>query len=198
MAYGTDRERLRRRQNAQLDREEGYGTRGTEGYLDAAENFDASSALNTYAKGAYGSISEALGHQLQDLSGDAVGAGRFDSGFYDEDQGVLVNNATRQLTNAIAGQSMNALAAQQRNTESLGDFGTRRSENAYDITAAQREEEENAFREEQERKRRRRGGIGSAIGGILGAGAGFVFGGPAGAAAGTKLGSGLGGAVASY
>jgi hypothetical protein len=188
---------LRRRQNAQLDREEGYGERGTDAYLGAAENFDASGALNQYARGAWGSISEALGTQLQSLRGNAVGAGRFDSGFYDEDQGELVNRATGQFSNAIAQQSMGALAAQQRNTEGLGEFASERSGRALDLTAAQREEEENAFREEQARKRRRRSGIGSAIGGILGAAAGSVLPG-IGTVAGARLGGGLGGAVASW
>lgn len=199
-AYEQDYSRtgLRRRQNRQITREGAYGEQATDAYLDAATNFDASQALNQYARGAWGSISEALGDQLRDLSGSAVGAGRFDSGFYDEDQGTLVNRATSQFSNAVSQQAMNALAAQQRNTESLGAFGTRRAENELDLTAAQREEEENAFREEQARKRKRRGGIGSAIGGLLGAAGGFFVGGPGGAAAGAKLGSGLGGAVASW
>lgn len=198
-AYEQDYSRtgLRKRQNRQITREAGYGEQATDAYLDAATNFDASTALNTYARGAWGSISEALGEQLRGLSGAAVGAGRFDSGFYDEDQGTLVNRATGQFSDAIAQQSMNALSAQQRNTEGLGAFGTRRAENELDLTAAQREEEENAFREEQARKRRRRGGIGSAIGAALGAAAGSFIPG-VGTAAGAKLGGGLGGAIASW
>ncbi len=187
---------FRDQQQQQLDTEQGYGRRASDAYLDRATNFDASGALKEYARGAWGSISEALGQQLRDLSGRAVGAGRFDSGFYDEDQGYLVNNATRQFSNALSSQAVNALGLQQRNTEGLGSFGSRARENAFDMTAEQRAFEENAYREEQARKRRRRAGIGSAIGTALGAGAGLFLGGPAGVGPGATLGGGLGGAIA--
>lgn len=190
-----DRAGARRRQDESIDDESRYGKTASDAYLDRATNFDASESLNTYARGAWGSISDALGHQLSDLKGSAVGAGRFDSGFFDEDSGEVVNRATDQFSNAIARESMNALSAEQRNTESLAGFGSRRSENASDMIGQRYEMEENAAREEAERKRRRRSGIGSAIGGVLGGVGGFLVGGPAGAGAGVKLGSGLGGSL---
>lgn len=182
------------RMNSAASTEAGYGSRASGAYLDRATSFDASESLNRYARGAWGSISEALGHQLRDLKGSSVGAGRFDSGFFDEDTGEVVNRATSQFSNAIAQQSMGALAAEQRNTESLGNFGSEARGNAMDLYTSEREIQENAYRDNEERKRRRRQGIGSAIGGLLGAGVGAMAGGPAGASVGWQAGSGIGGA----
>lgn len=185
-------QRWKSRQFADYDEEAGYGRDASRGYLERASNFDASKAVNTYARGAWGSISKALGHELTRLGGNAVGQGRFDSGFYDEDQGVVINNATDQFNDAIAQQSVTAAGMDLRNAEGLASFGSRARENASEMAASQREIEENAWREEQARKRRRRGGIASAIGQTIGGVGGFFLGGPAGAAAGARIGGGLG------
>ena len=180
-------------QGDQYNAASGYADQGNDAYLSAAKNFDASGALNTYAKGAYGSISDALKQQLGTLSGQAVGAGRFDSGFYDQDNGTVINQATKQLADSIAQQSMGALSAQQRNTEGLAAFGGQQQGQANDLLAARREEQVNAQREADANKRAKKRGIGSLIGGIVGGAGGFLLGGPAGAAAGYGIGSQVGG-----
>jgi hypothetical protein len=144
-------------------------------YEQWAQNFDASSALNQYAQGAWGSISDALKQQLRAEAGSAVGQGRLNTGFYDEDRGTIYNRATQQMANALSQQSLNAL-----NT-TVGvkqDYG---------------EQLQNDYREEQARKRQKKRGIGGLIGGALGAAGGFILGGgPAGAAAGWGVGSKVG------
>lgn len=180
-------------QDAQIDRERGYGNTASDAYLSRAMNFDASAALNKYASGAYNTISQGLKRTLSDLGGAAVGAGRFDSGFYDEDQGVVINNATQQLNDAIAGQSMNALSAQQRNDEGLGSFGQRATEDANDLLMSRSEQVQNDARDAAERARKRKRGIGAAIGATLGGVGGFLTGGPAGAIGGAKAGAQIGG-----
>lgn len=179
-------------QDEMIDRESQYGERGTTDYLDRAEHFDASAALNKYAGGAWNSIQTALKSTLADTRGRSVGAGRFDSGFLDEDQGEVINRATSQFSNDIAQQSMGALAAEQRNTESLGNFGNERSGRATDLLLSRSEQVQNDAREEEERRRKSRGGIAGALGGALGAAGGFLVGGPAGAMAGYNIGSGVG------
>ncbi|HTJ62147.1 MAG TPA: hypothetical protein VL333_13230 [Candidatus Saccharimonadales bacterium] len=179
-------------QGDQYNTASGYGDRANSDYLGAAENFDASKALNTYAQGAYGSISDALKKQLSDLSGQATGAGRFDSGFYDQDNGTVINQATKQLADSIAQQSMGALGAQQRNTEGLAAFGQSQQGTANDLLAARREEQVNAQREQDAQKRAKKRGIGGLIGGVIGGAGGFLLGGPAGAAAGYGIGSQVG------
>jgi hypothetical protein len=179
-------------QDYMIDEERGYGSRGTRDYLSRAENFDASTALNKYAQGAWGSIQTALGDTLKAETGKSVGAGRFDSGFLDEDKGVVINRATQQFSNDLAQQSLGAASLDLRNTESLGQFGNERSGRATDLLLSRSEQVQNDARAEEERRRKSRGGIAGAIGGALGAGVGFFAGGPAGAAAGWNVGSSVG------
>jgi hypothetical protein len=182
--------------DAQIAKQTGYGEQATQDYLGRAEHFDASKALNTYAGGAWNTIRAGLGQQLAAEEGRAVGAGRFDSGFLDEDKGVVINRATDQLANSIAGQSMNALAAEQRNTEGLGSFANQRTEMGNELLMARSEQVQNDARAEAERRRKKNSGVGSLIGGVLGAAAGsFVpgIGTAAGWGAGSAIGAGIGG-----
>ena len=163
-------------------------------YADWAGGFDASDALNTYARGAFGSVSEGLKAQLAKLGGSAVGQGRFDSGFFDEDQGEVVRNVMGDFTNNLSQQAMNAAQLQASVKSGLGEYGARRQSDATDLLMSRREEVVNDRREAEERKRSKRRGIGGAIGGILGAGIGGALGGPAGAAVGWRAGGGIAGA----
>lgn len=180
-------------QDAQIDRERGYGNAASDAYLSRATNFDASASLNQYAKGAYNTISTGLKQTLGNLSGSAVGAGRFDSGFYDEDQGVVINNATQQLNDSIAQQSVAAAGLQQQNDAGLGQFGQRYTEDANDLLMSRSEQVQNDAREAAERARRKKRGIGSAIGAVVGGVGGFFAGGPKGAVGGAKAGAQIGG-----
>jgi len=173
--------------------EQGQGNAATTGYMTRAQNFDASKAVNQYAQGAWGSISSALGQQLNTLKSQAAGAGRLDTGYFDVDQGRLVRSALDDFSNRVSQQAVAATGLDLRNTEDLGNFGQRSTEDANDLLTSRRQEMENAYRESEARKRSRRAGIGSAIGGILGAGAGALFGAPQ---IGYGIGSALGGSVA--
>lgn len=179
--------------DAQIDAERGMANTANNAYLDQATHFDASAALDKYATGAYNTISQGLKQSLSDLGGSAVGAGRFDSGFYDEDQGVVINRATGQLNDAIAGQAMSAASLQQQNTAGLGRYGLEQQGDANDLLAARSEQVQNDAREAAERARKRKRGIGAAIGGLVGGVGGFLAGGPAGAVGGAKAGASIGG-----
>jgi hypothetical protein len=169
------------------------GAEATGSYLDRAENFDASKALNTWAQGAYGNISTALTKRLQDLSGSAVGAGRLNTGFFDEDQGTVIRGAQQDFSNALAGQALGAAQLQSSSDRSLGEFGQGQQQTGLDVAASRREEMINAEREAQARARARKRGIGSLIGGVVGAGAGALSGSPGGAMAGWNIGRSVGG-----
>lgn len=166
-----------------------YGQDATDTYLNRAQNFDASAALNKYAQGAWGSISNALGQTLREQAGAAVGAGRFDSGYFDEDKGTVINRATSQFSNDIAQQSMAAASLDQRNTEGIGNFANERTEMGNELLAARSEQVQNDAREAAERKRRSRGGL---LGGI-GTAIGYGLGGPVGGYIGGAIGSYAGG-----
>lgn len=146
-------------------------------------DYDASAALDRYARGAWGSVAEGLRNTLADVRGRAVGAGRFDSGYLDEDQGTVIRGVGDDLANRIAMQSMNAEALTQ-------DVRGRGEEGLWGRT----EQVMNDAREAAERKRRNKRGIFGAIGTVLGGTAGAIFGGPAGAAIGGKIGGSIGGA----
>lgn len=146
-------------------------------------NYDASDALNRYAQGAWGSVSEGLKQVLADTRGKSVGAGRFDSGYLDEDQGMVIRQTANDFSNNIAQQAMNAAGLQQ-------DVYGRGEENL----AGRAEQIVNDEREQAARKRKKKRGIFGAIGSIVGGAGGFLLGGPAGAAAGAKVGGSIGGA----
>lgn len=147
--------------------------------MQKAFDYDPTPAVNRYAQGAWGSISNRIGTQLRDLSGRAVGQGRFDSGFYDEDQGDIMLAGMEEFGNTMARTSMDAERMR------LGEMGEGR-----EMLMSRREELENVSREEQERKRKKKKGLWGAIGGALGAGAGAFFGQPG---IGYRIGSALGG-----
>lgn len=170
----------------------GYGDDANASFLSQANSFDASKALNQYARGAFANVSQGLKSMLSDERGRQVGAGRFDSGFGDEDAGNIYSRVMSDFTNNLSTQALGAAGMQQRNTESIGQFGLQQQGMATDLLMSRREELENNRREEEERKRKKRSGIGGAIGGVLGGVGGFLAGGPAGAYAGYKIGSGVG------
>lgn len=172
----------------------GYGDDANASFLSQANQFDASKALNQYARGAFANVSQGLKSMLADDRGRQVGAGRFDSGFADQDSGNIYSRVMSDFTNNLSMQALGAAGMQQRNTESIGQFGLQQQGMATDLLMSRREELENNAREEAERKRKKRSGIGAAIGGALGAAGGFLVGGPAGAYGGYKVGSSVGGA----
>lgn len=184
-------------EDAQIASQTGYGERATGDYLNRAEGFDASTALNKYAQGAWGNISAGLKQTLADTRGQSVGAGRFDSGFLDEDQGTVINRATSAFSNDLAQQSVAAAGMDQRNTEQIGNFANERTSMGNDLLAGRSEQVQNDARAEAERKRKKRAGIGGLIGGVIGAGAGALTGNPlavsGGWKAGSSVGSGIGG-----
>ncbi|MGH3428471.1 MAG: hypothetical protein ACRDQZ_13040 [Mycobacteriales bacterium] len=169
------------------------GSQASSDYLSRAENFNASDALNTWAQGAWGNVSTALQKQLGDLSGQAVGAGRLNTGFYDEDQGNLIKGVTSNFANQLAQQSLGAASLQSQSDQALGRFGQEQTQTGLDVAQSRREEMINAQREADARKRAQKRGIGSLIGGVLGAGTGAFFGGTGGAQLGATVGSSLGG-----
>ena len=191
--YG-DTGALQTEQGNQFDTAAGYADTANDAYLNAANNFDASKSINTYAQGAFSSISDALKKQIAATHGAAVGAGRFDSGFVDADTNDVYAAATKQLNDSIAQQAVAGAGLQLRNTEGLSQFGQNQQQTANDLLASQREFTENAKREEEERKRKKRSGIGGAIGGVLGGVGGFLLSGgnPMAAYAGYKGGSAIG------
>lgn len=173
----------------QYGAERGYGDTATQTYLARAQAFDPQAAANQYAQGAWGSISDALKTQLKDVRGSAVGAGRYDSGFLDEDQNTVESQATKQLADAISRGSLEATGMQLTNNSQLGQFGQSMTQDANDMLASEREFQAN----QAEQRKKNKSSKGSAIGGAIGTIGGAFFGGPVGAGIGGTIGSALGG-----
>ena len=156
---------------------------GIDNAINSDLDYDASAALDRYARGAWGSVSEGLKQTLADTRGRSVGAGRFDSGYLDEDQGMVIRQTANDFSNNLAQQAMNA--------ENLTQDVRGRGEEAL---WGRTEQVMNDAREADARKRQKKRGIFGAIGTVLGGTAGAIFGGPAGAAIGGKIGGSIGGA----
>lgn len=89
-------------------------------YLTDSSSFDPRTAYQDYARGAYGDFQKNLGRSLRDLGGRSVGQGRFNSGFFDEDQGEVVRNLGSDFSNQLA---QGALAASGQRLGQIGQEG---------------------------------------------------------------------------
>lgn len=166
-----------------------------EGYSRTAA-FDPNAAIQRYAKGAWDTVMNdpvsGLKRSLSDLRGSAVGAGRLDTGFFDQDQGDVINNATRGFQNSLASTAVQGANMEQRNNAEILGYGTDKTNQYLDLLTAEREQQTNDARDKAERQRRKKRGIGSLIGGAIGAvGGSFIPG--VGTAAGWGIGSQAGG-----
>jgi hypothetical protein len=174
---------------SQYGTEAGYGSDASSAYLARAKAFDPSAAVQQYAQGAWGSIADGLKRSIADQRGAEVGAGRFDSGFNDEDTQGVYRTATDQLSSALARESVTAAGLQLQNNEGLARFGQSSTQDANDLLASEREFQAN----QAEQRKKNKSSKGGAIGGALGTAAGAFFGGPVGAGIGGSIGSALGG-----
>lgn len=71
-------------------------------YATDSAGFDPASSYKEYAGGAFKDFQTQLGQQLRDLGGKSVGAGRFDSGFFNEDQGQVIRDVSSDFSNRLA------------------------------------------------------------------------------------------------
>jgi len=173
------------------------GTEAQDQYRKTAEGFDPTAAIQKYAGAqwdqAINDPTQGLKRQLSDLGGKAVGAGRLDTGFYDADQGDVINNVTKTFGNQVASTAVDAAKMGQENNQNLGAYGERQSQLGLDVAGSRYSELQQKAADDAARARSKKRGIGSMIGGVLGAGAGFFTGGPAGIGTGYKIGSTIGG-----
>lgn len=158
--------------------------------------FDPNAAVARYAKGAWDTVMNdpvsGLKRSLADLRGNAVGGGRLDTGFFDQDTGDVVTNATRGFQNSLAGTAVTAAGMQQNNNAALLGYGQNKTNQYLDLLTANREQQTQDAREKAARKRQKKRGIGSLIGGVIGAvGGSFIPG--VGTAGGFGVGSTIGG-----
>jgi hypothetical protein len=156
----------------------------TNAYLDKATNFDAGESFKEFAGGAYGEFQTNLGKELKNLAGRSVGAGRLDTGFFDEDQGEVITSLGRDFQNTIAQGALQTAGLNQQNIAGLGNFGNERNDQYLSLLSGQLDREQ----AEKNAKRARKGALAGGLLKFAGAGIGFLAGGPIGAGIGAKLG----------
>lgn len=172
-----------------------YGDTATQAYLSHALAFDPTQAINTYAQGAWNQAAAGMNDTLTKLKGSAVGAGRLDTGFFDEDQGQVYRDTVNHFSDALSQQALNAAQLQLQNNNTLENFGQERTNMYADMLASRREQQINDEREQAAAKKKKKSGIGGLLGKAIGGIGGFILGGPAGAATGYKVGGELGAGI---
>lgn len=124
----------------------GYGDAATQAYLSRAGSFDPTTAINTYARGAWDQASTGMRDELRKLKGSAVGSGRLNTGFFDEDQGEVYKNTVADFNNRIAQTAVTGAGMQLQNNAGLANFASDRTNMFADLLASRREQVENDAR----------------------------------------------------
>lgn len=149
-------------------------------YLRRARSYDPQASFERSANAARVGYRKQLQRDLRDEEGAAVGAGRLDTGFYDEDRGEVIRRSDESFNRELAGMALNTEGLRLRNQEGLGQYGQFASNRYLDILTGGLDRAE----AEAEARRKRGSFLGRLGRGIVGAAGGFVAGGPAGAVAG--------------
>lgn len=174
--------RLERTALEELERSRGVGREAENEFFQRSLGFDAQAAAEESSRGIIGSLSGDLQKNLEFARGQAVGSGRLETGFFDEDRGRLFEDFNERVANAIA---RNALSAQQlnlANTQGIGQFGQQLGNRFVNLLGGSLDRAT-----AQENAENRGGGLfGTLLGGALG-----LVGGPVASAAGGFIGNKL-------
>ena len=172
----------------------GRGEGAQDQYLATAKAFDPTAAIQKYASAqwdqAVNDPDSGMKRQLSDLGGRSVGAGRLDTGFYDQDQGQVFRDTTKTFGNQVASTAVTAAQMGQENNQNLGEYGERQSGLGLDVAGSRYDELQQNAKDKAERARAKKRGIGQAIGGVVGGIAGTFAGDPL---TGAKIGADIGG-----
>ncbi len=164
---------------------------GEQEFLRRALAFDPTEALQRFATGAFEEIGELTREQLRELAGEAVGAGRLDTGFFDVDRGDILKAGQRQLANRLAQAALEATGLGLRNLENIGQFGLQQRQTALDLIAGGLDR----ATAEENLRRQRRAALFGALGSLGGAAIGTFLAPGVGSALGAQLGGTLGSAL---
>lgn len=124
---------LHKKYTGALDQEEQAGLDAESYGYNKVKAFDPSAAFNTFAAGATDQAGKSLALQLQKLAGSSVGAGRLDTGFYDQDQGDVVRQVYGDLNNTLASKALDVTGMEQQQDQYLANYGTERRNRYLDL-----------------------------------------------------------------
>ncbi len=183
MGFSQFRRENTQRSQDELRRSQQLGGQAENEFFQRSLNFDAQAAAETSARGIAGSLSGQLGRNLELARGQAVGSGRLDTGFFDEDRGRIFEDFNERLTNAIAQQALQAQSLNLQNLGNIGNFGANVSNRFVNLLGGSLDR---ATAEENARKQQGGGLFGKLLGGVLGAAAPGV---------GSSIGAAIGGGI---
>lgn len=101
----------------------GFGGGADPSISASASSYDAMKSVNEYARGAAGQAKFALDDALRAQENSAAAGGRLDTGLFDRDKGMVVQNVGRDLNDRISQAAVQAAGIQagiENNNASLG------------------------------------------------------------------------------
>ncbi len=107
----------------EIGRTRRQGAEAESEYYRRATGFDPQAAAEESAGGIAESLSRQLGRNLEFAQGQAVGGGRLETGFFDEDRGFLFEDFNERLASAVASQALQAQQLNLANIQGIGRFG---------------------------------------------------------------------------
>jgi hypothetical protein len=99
------------------------------------EEFDPTEAYRESAGGAWSMAKRDLADQLEELAGQGAAAGRLNTGFFDRDQGELIQRTTRDYQDRIAQGAMQAAGMEQGQRRDLLQHGQQQQQSYLDLLA---------------------------------------------------------------
>ena len=135
MPYGWTIAQSQQSMTDAIRRDSGRGQAAEDSYYGRALAFDPMRSVERYARGAGDIARTGFREELRDLRGDAVGRGRLDTGFFDEDVGDLWKDTQRDLNSRIAMQATEAAGLELRNNEGIGQYGANVQDRYRDMLA---------------------------------------------------------------
>lgn len=148
----------------EIDRTRSRGNEAENEFFSRSLNFDAREGAAETARGIGADLSMDLNRNLERARGTAVGMGRLETGFFDQDRGRLFEDFNARLANAIAQQSLQAESLNLQNNQSIGAFGQNVSNRFVNLLGGATQ----AGVEEQSAQNQRGGLFGRLLGGAAG------------------------------
>jgi len=148
----------------EINRTRGVGREAEGEFYRRSMEFDPQAAAERSAQGIAGSLSMQLNRNLELARGQAVGGGRLETGFFDQDRGVLFEDFNERLANAVASQALQAQQLNLANIQGIGRFGETVSNRFVNLLGGATQ----AGVQEQSAENQRGGLFGKILGGLGG------------------------------
>lgn len=152
-----------------LGEEYGKGRESEDEYWKRISSFDPTEAIGKYAEGAWSDISQQMDLQLRDLEGQSVGAGRLDTGFYDEDIGEVAKEGRRAMAAGISRASISGAQMNLQQLQQMGTFAMSTRNRYFDLLSGGMDWNTSMANLDRQKKADKWKAVGDVVGGVTGA-----------------------------